>query len=303
MLHRLNPRSQIQNDILDLKTRCEIVLFAQFWNAPWAKFFLFSNMAMQIEWTSATVRSWFPAYAQCPVHKRVQNSAIISHTLLSHFEMTIQKTLLTLVDKIRKMDPKYKIIWRNIITNNTRNTHGFFQMSIFPHQLLRHVNHLRRGRLRFSETGIMLERVAAVHRPRRPITFAQGTMSFRCGNKEPLYTPVTHCDPGYHKKRNWRRIAFRTFHHHAVGAEEVPIAGALRFDCFRRGLIVVLDVDLALRSRKTSAVAGNLNQRNHSELKLFPQQWMPSLRKTNILSQFLTIGPNYPDKKMKIFAQ
>ena len=144
---------------------------------------------MQIEWTSATVRSWFSAYAQCPVHKGVQNSAVISHTLVPHFEITIQKTLLTLVDKIRKMDPKYKIIWRNIITNNTRNTHGFFQMSIFPHQLLRHVNHLRRGRLRFSETGIMLERVAAVHRPRRPITFAQGTMSFRCRNKEPLYTP------------------------------------------------------------------------------------------------------------------
>ena len=41
----------------------------------------FSKRAMQIEWTSVTLRSWFLHMRKCPFHTRVRKSAVISNPL------------------------------------------------------------------------------------------------------------------------------------------------------------------------------------------------------------------------------
>ena len=78
-LHQRNPR---MDDIFDLKSLLRN--FVLCWILKWSasRIFLFSNMIIQVEWTSLILRSWELQTLNAFFHKRDRKSAVISNTFL-----------------------------------------------------------------------------------------------------------------------------------------------------------------------------------------------------------------------------
>ena len=85
MLHRSNPRTQFQNDIFDVKTRCETLFFIQLWTGPPATCFYFRKCIYDCADRVNICNSRFIIFCICVMslfHKRVYTSPVTSNTLL-----------------------------------------------------------------------------------------------------------------------------------------------------------------------------------------------------------------------------